>query len=1118
MFAKLFHKHTQEQRPQQHNVGQGSFTSADLDPKVVLHYGVPSTASILAFDHTQRLLAIGTPDGRIKVIGGDSIEGILFSPKHSSFKNLEFLQNQGFLVSVSNDNEIQVWDLESRHIASSLQWESTITAFSVIYGTSCMYVGSEHGMVYVLKFDPEDRKLVILPYYVPTNVIAEAAGMSLDCVSVVRVLHQPSSDGNRLLIAYENGVLVLWDASEDKVVLIRGHRDLELKGKKMVAYSNNTEDMLSDNELDHKEDKEISSVCWASNDGSVVAVGYIDGDIMFWDLSTADSSPGYQANKLSNHVVKLQLSSADRRLPVIVLHWCANRSDSNTGGLLFVYGGDEIGSQEVLTVLSVDWSSGIESLNCSGRIDVTLDGSFADMVLLANDYSSDRACNMLYVLTNPGQLHLYDNACLCSSMSQHTKNASVPSMKYPMVIPTLEPYMTTTKLSVVHGDGKLHRAMSEILLAAKQSTAQDQNSSGMKWPLTGGVPGQLLKDLHVLRIYIAGYQDGSIRIWDVTHPSFALVYNMTSEVNDIKIDSASAPVSALDFCPDTLQLAVGNKCGLVRLYGLVGSSDETNMYIVTENENKVQKIPEGNGPPCTAVFSLQSSPVCSLKFANLGGNLCVGYECGRVAMLDIIEPSVLFLTNEESSVSSPIISLNVKFSDSCGLPNSPQKSPTNISDSPGKGLLINATRDAHVVATDTVSGDMVCNVSINPKKESNLISMHVIDGTCEPLSGIDLSESPLNADSGSKPGETDVLSKSAPVEAEAVTTVESSYFAQMLFNSFILLCCESQLSIHSLKSVIEGSSKYIQRVNLVNRCCWTTTLMKDGKECGLVVLYQTGDVELRSLPTLEVVGECSLMAVLRWSLKTNMEKTICSSSNGQLILVNGSETAFISLLKCENELWIPESLPCLHDRVLAAAVNATESLPSNHSEEQGRQLPDVLGNAVKNLKASKVEKANQAIHHYSPENLEKLFSCPPFLKDTSATADKQDPFELDIDEIHIDEPLVVNYPQESDSDKTDRGKGIDNKGKGADMQKLFEGASTDTKPRQRTAEEIKAKYRKAGDASAAAGLAKDKLHERGEKLQMLSHRTEELQSGAEDFASMAKELAKRMENRKWWQI
>ena len=34
------------------------------------------------------------------------------------------------------------------------------------------YIGTEHGMVYVLKFDFEDRKINILPYYVPTKVIS----------------------------------------------------------------------------------------------------------------------------------------------------------------------------------------------------------------------------------------------------------------------------------------------------------------------------------------------------------------------------------------------------------------------------------------------------------------------------------------------------------------------------------------------------------------------------------------------------------------------------------------------------------------------------------------------------------------------------------------------------------------------------------------------------------------------------------------------------------------------------------------------------------------------------------------------------------------------------------
>ncbi|KAL5199176.1 hypothetical protein ABZP36_002688 [Zizania latifolia] len=42
----------------------------------------------------------------------------------------------------------------------------------------------------------------------------------------------------------------------------------------------------------------------------------------------------------------------------------------------------------------------------------------------------------------------------------------------------------------------------------------------MKWPLTGGVPSEMsLNEDHVVeRIYIAGYQDSSVRIWDVTFP------------------------------------------------------------------------------------------------------------------------------------------------------------------------------------------------------------------------------------------------------------------------------------------------------------------------------------------------------------------------------------------------------------------------------------------------------------------------------------------------------------------------------------------------------------------------------------------------------------------------
>ncbi|CAK9173541.1 unnamed protein product [Ilex paraguariensis] len=176
MFTKFFPKDTQS--------SQEILTFSDLEPRVSVHYGIPSTASILAFDPIQNLLAIGTLDGRIKVIGGDNIEGLLMSPKPLPFKNLEFLQNQGFLVSVSNENEIQIWDLENRRIASHLQWESNITAFSVIYGSQYMYVGDEYGFLSVLKYNAEEGKILQLPYHVPSNIIAADRNLSIEACEV----------------------------------------------------------------------------------------------------------------------------------------------------------------------------------------------------------------------------------------------------------------------------------------------------------------------------------------------------------------------------------------------------------------------------------------------------------------------------------------------------------------------------------------------------------------------------------------------------------------------------------------------------------------------------------------------------------------------------------------------------------------------------------------------------------------------------------------------------------------------------------------------------------------------------------------------------------------------
>ncbi|EYU26792.1 hypothetical protein MIMGU_mgv1a0006321mg, partial [Erythranthe guttata] len=831
MFAKLFQKPTQSQSPppssQLDGTSRRSMTSADLAPRVAVHYGIPSTASVLAFDPIQRLLAVGTLDGRIKVIGGDNIEVLLISPKPLPFKNLEFLQNQGFLVSVSNENEIQ----------------SSITAFSLIIGTNYMYVGDEYGFLSVLKYDTEEGNIVQLPYHVPPNLIAEGAGITLpDQQSIVGVLSHPCSCGNRVLIAYENGLIILWDVTEDRAVHIKGYKDLQLKEAMTVNVSDNQSQTSVNDSLDNEEaEKEISSLCWASPDGSVLAVGYVDGDIFLWNLSVSNNGKDQKTQKSPDDVVKIQLSSGDRRLPVIVLHWSSNKARNGCGGQLFAYGGAEIGSEEVLTILDLDWSSGLTKLKCVNRVDLTLHGSFADIIIIPNarnkvDNSPETS---LFVLTNPGQLHFYDYASLSILKSYGVKNHSVHSSQYNSVIPTVEPYMTVGKLYIIGSEGNYFGALPQTVSPAKQ---QSENMRSTKWPLTGGVPYQIStteSNNIIERIYIGGYQDGTVRIFDATFPVLKLVAVLGFEIKGIQVDGTSGSISALHLCSASLTLAVGNEFGRIFLYSLQGNTHET---VAVRNH-------------CSAIFSISTSPVCALQFATSGVRLVVGFQSGQVAVLDTRSPSVLFVSDYVSSSRSPVISLAVKtFPDTHEI--SVKKPDSQTESESAKEITFALTRDAHMTLMDSTTG----NSSTCSTDDSNMSSQHIEDE--------DMQHS--NVDN---------------------KTVASQ----------ILICCEEALYVYPLKSLIQGDYNFVRELKLEKPCAWTTIFKRDAEKYGVILVYQTGEIEIRSFPELEPLGKTSMMSILRWNFKNNMDKTMSASDKGQITVVNGCEFAFVSLLAFENE-------------------------------------------------------------------------------------------------------------------------------------------------------------------------------------------------------------------------
>ncbi|KAJ9545255.1 hypothetical protein OSB04_024962 [Centaurea solstitialis] len=1128
MFAKkLLQKATKLHNLHHHHHNQqnlkGHLTPEDLDFQIAVHYGTPSTASVLAFDPIQRLLAIGTLDGRIKVIGGDNVEGLLISPKQLPFKYIEFLSNKGFLVSISNDNDIQVWNLENRSIVSSLQWSSNITSFSVICGSFFMYVGDEHGLVSVLKL--EEDAVLVMPYHISAKSLTEAAGSSFpDHWTVVGVLHQPNSSGNRqdtsinnlVLIAYESGLIVLWDVSEAQVVVVRGDKVLELKDG--VDDSPGKVGHLSDVTPEQNlEDNEITALCWASSNGTILAVGYINGDIMFWKTSTAASSKGRKAGTSFNNVVRLQLSSAERKLPVIVLHWSANSKSQNDGdGQLFVYGGDEIGSDEVLTVLSLEWSPGMETLRCVGRAELTLSGSFADMSLLPSAINNHRAD--LLVLTSPGQLQLFSHDSLSDLTSEHEKKVTLSSLECPVVIPTAHPVLTAANLSPLVGNENTSKFLLEIATNMKLNSTS--KLTGGNWPISGGIVNQFdsPEGYAIERIYIAGYMDGSVRIWDATSPVLSILC-IIGEIKDVEVTGSTAPISELNFCSSTSGLAVGNQLGLIRVYNLNSSCKETSLHIVTGIKQEVQKQPQGGGGlKCSACFHLLDSPVQALQYMDHGAKLAVAHECGRVAVLDMKLFSVLFLTDCLSNPSSPVISMTWNsFVHNGGHVKSPKASGPKDVDKSVERMMIVSTKDAKLYVFNGDDHRMINSRPIQLKKDTTAISMHVIGkynhfteikGSTSMVESMDQKESQQLTKDAAARSEPPIKSDQPKTEQHAQSDNINSGPGAM--DSLILLCCKDALRLYRIKSVLQGNGKPLCKVKLAKPCCWTSTFKKDEKTCGLALLYQSGELEIRSLPDLELVKVTSLMSILRWSFKANMERTMTSTEKGQIVMINGSEVAFISLLNEDDDFRVRESLPSLHDKVLAAAVEAVISSSQKQKKKLG--APGALVNIVKGFRAGKQNNGINfpAYFESSFSNLDKIFSKNPFPDPLESITNDQEDVELDIDDIEIDEPVSV--PTSSHTKQNEK------IGKRTDREKLFDGDDADVTPRLRTREEIIAKYRKAGDASSVAAQARNKLLERQEKLEKISKRTQDLSNEAEDFASLANELVKVMERRKWWHI
>ncbi|GMT30837.1 hypothetical protein PFISCL1PPCAC_22134, partial [Pristionchus fissidentatus] len=176
--------------------------------RTVVRHGFPDEARCLAYDPVQRLIAIGTGRGAVRVLGEAGVDYQMVHPTDHAVYKLLFCVNEGALVTACANDMVHLWNFRQKHpeILHSLQMsKEAITAMHLAYGGRWLLLGTEKGNVYFV---------AISTFQLSTYVINWNKAIDIACrvhPGSVRQISTCPTDHNKIGIVFEKGVVALWD-------------------------------------------------------------------------------------------------------------------------------------------------------------------------------------------------------------------------------------------------------------------------------------------------------------------------------------------------------------------------------------------------------------------------------------------------------------------------------------------------------------------------------------------------------------------------------------------------------------------------------------------------------------------------------------------------------------------------------------------------------------------------------------------------------------------------------------------------------------------------------------------------------------------------------------------
>ncbi|XP_015203078.1 syntaxin-binding protein 5 isoform X23 [Lepisosteus oculatus] len=352
--------------------------------KTVRH-GFPYQPSSMAFDPVQKILAIGTQNGALRLFGRPGVECYCQHDSGAAVIQLQFLINEGALVSALADDSIHLWNLRQKRpaILHSLKFNrERITFCHLPFQSKWLYVGTERGNIHIVNVE----SFTLSGYVIMWNKAIELSSKSHPG-PVVHISDNPMDEG-KLIIGFESGTVALWD----------------LKSKKA--------------DYRYTYDEAIHSVAW-HHEGKQFICSHSDGTLTIWNVKNS-AKPAQIITPHGKHpkdgkkpepckpILKVEYKTTRAGDPFMIL----------SGGLSY----DTVGRRPCLTVMHGKSTAVLEMdypivdflTLCETPYPNDFQEPYAVVVLLEKDLVViDLAQNGYPIFENPYPLSIHESPVTC---------------------------------------------------------------------------------------------------------------------------------------------------------------------------------------------------------------------------------------------------------------------------------------------------------------------------------------------------------------------------------------------------------------------------------------------------------------------------------------------------------------------------------------------------------------------------------------------------------------------------------------------------------------------------------------------------------------------------------